>query len=135
MDAAGPAAEKSDRVELGLRWGDGSSTVGWDRAEGPGDLLIGSSIPAGWPAPAFYGVVAEDVATVIVEIPGEPPEDLQLYGTAVDGTELGLFVAFVDEGVGPVTVVARDADGDEVARDEVVVVGPPPLNPATSGPA
>ena len=127
-------SEKSDRVEVGLRWGDGSSTVGWDRAGGPGEMLIGSSIPAGWPAPAFYGVVADDVATVTVEIPGQPPEDLQLYGTAVDGTELGLFVAFVDEGVGQVTVVARDAGGDEVARDGVAV-GPPPFNPTTSGPA
>jgi hypothetical protein len=130
QDWALTLSEKSDRVEVGLRWGEASSVVGWDRAEGPGDLLIGSSIPAGWPAPAIYGVVSGDVATVTVEVPGQPPEELELHRTAVDDTDLAAFVAFVDEGIGQVTLVARDADGDEMARDDVVV-GPLPFNPTT----
>jgi hypothetical protein len=130
QDWALTLSEKSDRVELVLRWGEASSTVGWDRAEGPGDLLIGSSIPAGWPAPAVYGVVSGEVATVTVEVSGQPPEELELHGTAVDDSDLGAFVAFVDEGIGEVTVVARNADGEEVARDQEVV-GPLPFNPTT----
>ena len=130
QDWALTLSEKSDRVEVGLRWGEASSVVGWDRAEGPGDLLIGSSIPAGWPAPAIYGVVSGDVAMVTVEVPGQPPEELELHRTAVDDTDLAAFVAFVDEGIGQVTLVARDADGDEMARDDVVV-GPLPFNPTT----
>ncbi len=113
------ATEGADSNGLGLAWGDGQVSVGWDPAEGPGDLLVEGSQSAGWPGTALFGAAAERVASVSVEGPGLPATDLELYVAVVGETTIRVFVVFPPPGSGEVTVVARDAAGAEVARDAV----------------
>ena len=110
--------EGRDSNSVGLAWGDGQASVGWGPAAGPGDLLVSGSQSAGWPGPALFGVVSERVASVTVEGPGLPATEVELHPAAVGETELKVFAVF-PPGRGPVTVVARDGAGAEVARKGV----------------
>ena len=114
------ATEGADSNGLGLAWGDGQVSVGWDPAEGPGDLLVEGSQSAGWPGSALFGAAAERVASVSVEGPGLPARNLELYDAVVGETPIRVFVVFPPPGWGGVTVVARDESGAEVARDSVI---------------
>lgn len=111
-------SEGRDSNSVGLAWGDGSASVGWAPASGPGDLLVAGSQSEGWPGPALFGVVSERVASVTAEGPGLPATEVELHPATVGGTELKVFAVF-PPGSGPVTVVARDAAGAEVVRKGV----------------
>ena len=110
--------EGRDSTSVGLAWGHGQASVGWDPASGPGDLLVSGSQSAGWPGPALFGVVSERVASVTVEGPGLPPTEVELHPAVVGETELKVFAVFPPAS-GPVTVVALDAAGAEVVRKGV----------------
>lgn len=110
--------EGRDSTSVGLAWGHGQASVGWNPASGPGDLLVTGSHSEGWPGPALFGVVSERVGSVTVEGPGLPPTEVELHPAVVGETELKVFAVF-PPGSGPVTVVARDAAGAEVVRKGV----------------
>jgi hypothetical protein len=116
------ATRRPGYAALELAYGNGSTGAGWDSGS-PSALEVSWSQSAGWPVPALMGVVA-DGATVTVEIPGRPPVTPDLV--ELPGWDHEGFVAFVPgvDGVG-VVVVARDPEGQEIARDSQPLIAPP----------
>jgi hypothetical protein len=111
-------------LTIDRQWGAiaGTSTTTGDRIEPPLDL--GADISDG--TIVVWGVLWVDAATVAVESPGVEPVTLDIHD--VEGWEHPVIAgSFPDDlfpvFAGEVVVVARDADGNEVGRNETVLGG------------
>src|SRR5690606_7661733 len=123
------ATRRPGYAALELAYGNGSAGTGWDTGI-PGPLEVSWSSSGGWPGSAVFGVVAEG-ATVTIEVPGRSPVSPDLV--ALPGWDHQGFVAFLpdlnmpDLDMAEVVVVARGADGQEIARDSQPLMDPPVL--------
>jgi hypothetical protein len=98
----------------------GSTGTGVGRDEGWGTLSVdvaAHATAAEHDRVAVYGAVDAAADTVVVELPGGSPLPLDLHTVdGIPGWDEKVFVGLVPPDLGPATVVARDAAGNELAR-------------------
>jgi len=110
----------SDGFGLAFADGAGSSGTGVDAASGWGTLSVdvaSHQMAGGSGVIGIYGAVTPQAGELVIEAPGHEPIRLELHMVeGIAGWAEKVFAAVVPTDLGPAEVVARAADGSELAR-------------------